>query len=123
MALVSIKPEDAQHAQKLILVFMVVIVAAAFVERYSGKSQQTATVVQIFIGAFVGAALLILISYVLPEFAVGLAATAMLTMLIAKGQPFWDAINAVLGKKPAAVPASPTSPLANHPVNQQQLRG
>jgi hypothetical protein len=116
MAPISVKLTDQSQSQRLILTFMTVIVAAAFVERYSGKIKQTATVPQIFIGAFVATALLILLSYALPEFAVGLAATAMVAMLITKGQPFWDAINHVVGATSNASTAQ--SPLANQAAQQ-----
>lgn len=115
---ISINASDQSQAQRLILTFITVTVAAAFVERYSGKVQQTASVPQIFIGAFVAVALLILLSYVLPEFAVGLAATAMITMLLTKGQPFWDAINHVVGT--TATSNAVQSPLAAQ--TQQQIQ-
>lgn len=113
---ISINASDQSQAQRLILTFITVVVAAAFVERYSGKVQQTASVPQIFIGAFVAAALLILLSYALPEFAVGLAGTAMVAMLISKGQPFWDAINHVVGSSTSSNAAK--SPLANQTAQQ-----
>lgn len=97
------------QAQKIILMTMLVIVVAAFVERYSGATQETATVPEIFVGAFVGTALLLFLSYFMPEFAVGLAVVTMLAMIIAKGQPFWDAINKIF-PKPAATPATPNAP-------------
>lgn len=86
-----------------------IIVIAALVERYSGV-QETASVPQIFVGAFVAGSILMALSYVLPEFSVGLAAVATVTMVVSKGQPFWDAINKVF-KKSSATPNPPTSPL------------
>lgn len=101
-------------SQKLIFVAMTVVVVAAFVERYSGV-KETATVPQIFIGAFVATAILLMLSYFIPQFAVGLAVTAAVGMIVSKGEPFWSAINAVV-KAPNNVPQpkTPTAPSAPH---------
>lgn len=109
MAATDILPTE--KSQKLILVAITVIVIAAFVERYSGV-KETASVPQIFIGAFVAGSILLLLSYFAPEFAVGLAVVAMVGMIIGRGQPFWDAINAVVGtsKSTPKTPATPTPP-------------
>lgn len=116
MAIVGVNFKES-NAQKLILISMTVVIVAAFVERYSG-TKETATIPQIFIGAFVATALLLLLSYVLPEFAVGLAITTMVAMVITKGQPFWDAINKVFkNTTPVTAPSAPSSPLVP-PVGQ-----
>lgn len=116
MAIVGVNFKES-NAQKLILISMTMVIVAAFVERYSG-TKETATIPQIFIGAFVATALLLLLSYVLPEFAVGLAVTAMVSMIVSKGQPFWDALNKVF-KNPTTpiTPSTPESPLVP-PVGQ-----
>ena len=90
-------------SQKVVIMAMTVIVVAALVERYSGKVKETATVPDIFIGAFIGTLILLLLSYILPEFAVGLAVIAAVTMIVSKGAPFWDAINSIF-KHPANSP-------------------
>lgn len=103
--------DQLSHDQKLILVSMTVVVVAAFVERYSGV-QETASVEEIIVGVFIATSLLLLLSYVESQFAVGLAVITALTMVIAKGKPFWDAIGKVTGK-PQATPKSPLSPIPN----------
>lgn len=108
----NIQARNASQAQNLILVCVTVIVVAAFVERYAGVNE-TASVPQIVIGAFVVTALLILLSFILPEFAVGLAVTAMVAMILTKGQPFWDAISNLTGNKSITASQIPSSPLAS----------
>lgn len=97
--------------QKIIFVCMTVVVVAVFVERYSGE-KQTASVEEIIVGVFIATSLLLLLSYVESQFAVGLAVITAITMIVAKGQPFWDAIAKVTGK-PKATPAFPQSPISN----------
>ena len=110
--------DELSKDQKLILMMMSVVVVAAFVERYSGV-KETATVEQIIVGAFIATALLLLLSYVNSEFAVGLAVVAALTMVVAKGQPFWDAIGKVTGKGP-----TPITPIVKSPyVPQYPITG
>lgn len=94
------------ESQKIILVAMTVVVMVAIVEKFKDNSIQN-SLIQIFVGAFVATTLLLLLSYVMPEFAVGLAAVAAVSMVLTNGQPFWDAINTVVGQKPKAAPALP----------------
>lgn len=101
--------------QQIIFVCMIVVVIAAFVERYSGV-QETASAEEIIAGAFVATALLLLLSYVESAFAVGLAVITAIAMVIAKGKPFWDAISMVTGKNVQAAPSPPTAPLTVPPT-------
>lgn len=95
MAGVNLQFQKSQ-SQDIILVCIVVIISSSLVEKYSGDTAVTTSTATIFIGAFVAGLLLILLSYVLPEFAVGLAAVAVVTVLVSKGQPFWTALDKLI---------------------------
>src|SRR5215831_5953034 len=114
--------DQLSHDQKVILMCMTVVVVAAFVERYSGV-KETASVEEIIVGVFIATSLLLLLSYVQSEFAVGLAVITALTMVVAKGKPFWDAVGKVTGK-PQATPKTPQSPIQtiNYPTAQDQTQ-
>jgi hypothetical protein len=102
-------------AQKVVLIIMVVIMVAVTVEKLAGAKGVTTSYVHLWIAGIIALMLLEGLSYVLPEFAVGLAFTAMITVLLTQGEPFWSAISKVTGSsKPAissSTPTTPTNPL------------
>lgn len=79
-------------AQTLILVLMVIMVVTVTVEHLNGAQGATDYVTE-WVAAAIATALLLAISYVLPEFAVGLALVAVVTVVFTKGQVFWNAVS------------------------------
>jgi hypothetical protein len=96
-------------AQKTILVMMTIVIVAVTVEKLSqSNSQAQATgYAKTFVAAAVATLLLEGLSYVLPEFAIGLSVVAVVTVIISKGKPFWSAIANVTSGN-SATPPIPT---------------
>jgi hypothetical protein len=99
-----------QSPQKVIFTSITVVVVAAIIEHFaaaSGTPAATTTIPHILLGAFIATALLILLSYILPEFAEGIAGIAALGMIITKGEPFWAALNNILGSNTGSIVETP----------------
>ena len=96
-------------AQKTILVMMTIVVVAVTVEKLSQSNEQAQATgyAKTFVAAAVATLLLEGLSYVLPEFAIGLSVVAVVTVIISKGKPFWSAIANVTGGN-SATPPIPT---------------
>ena len=96
-------------AQKLILILMVVLVVAVTVEKLGG-AKSSGSFVSTFVGAFILGLMLEAISYILPEFAVGIALVAVVSVLLSKGQAFWEDIGTATSGKKATNPLPPPVP-------------
>lgn len=101
-------------AQKTILVMMSIVVVAVTVEKLSQSNAQAQATgyAKTFVAAAVATLLLEGLSYVLPEFAIGLAIVAVTSVVISKGQPFWSAVAKVTGGN-SATPPIPTGGKTN----------
>lgn len=114
----------ANDSQKIILISMVTVAVVTIVEQIATNNQTQLPLMsvaeRVAVGAFIATAILLLFSYVLPEFAVGLAVVTAVTVVLTKGQPFWDAINAVVGKPNTLTAQPPPLPLNN---NANQVTG
>jgi hypothetical protein len=108
MALVGLDVAS-NDSQKFILIMMTITAAAVVTEKLAGSSEVSASYIQIFIGLMVATMLLEAISYVIPEFASGLAVVAMITVIFTKGQIFWSAIAKVTGGTTTTTTTSPSS--------------
>lgn len=112
MAIASLNFTVSQ-SQKIILVAMTTVAVVTVVETIATNPQTQLPIASVFtrvaVGGFVATSLLLLLSYVLPEFAVGLAVVTAVGVVLTRGQPFWDAVNVVVGK-PSLVPQSPLNP-------------
>jgi hypothetical protein len=102
-------------AQKTILVMMSIVIVAVTVEKLSQSNEDaTATgYVKTYVAAAVATCLLEALSYVLPEFAIGLSVVAVTTVVISKGKPFWAAIANVTGSGSKTLVPVPVTPGTN----------
>lgn len=85
----------SNDSQKLILVAMTITVIVALVEnahKDSTKDKSYTPPSTIIIGGFVSGAILLGLSYFIPEFASGLAIVAMVATVLEKGNPFWNIV-------------------------------
>jgi len=118
----------SQDAQKIIVVALSITVIVALVENAhmadSDKTKKDAVPPStIIVGGFVSGAILLGMSYFLPEFASGFAIVAMLSTLLERGKPFWDIIGSLTGtkiptvEKPGPTPSqSPQRPGSVSPI-------
>lgn len=96
------------NTQKLILIAMTIAGGVTLIEEVGAsaipgdKAPTNASVGSIVIGTFVAGALLLGMSYFIPEFASGLAIVVMTSTVFTRGKVFWDLITLVTGGKPAA---------------------
>lgn len=106
---------SAPHAfsaqpQKIILIAVITTGMVSLIEHTAGakapapgaKPVKTASVATILVGTFVSGALLLGLSYFLPEFAGGLALVMLVTTIFERGTPFWTVVGQVTGKTSTA---------------------
>lgn len=92
-------------SQTIIVMALVTTGGIAAVKNIAGV-ENVAPIPTILIGVFVGGALLLALSYFLPEFASGLAVVALLTTALTQNAtPFWSAIAKAVG---SATPVAQT---------------
>lgn len=114
----------SNDAQKVIVITMTITVMVALIENlHNGPSLASPTApgragitsgttqaevkangvsnASIIVGGFVSGALLLGMSYFLPEFASGLSMVAMLATVLDRGKPFWDIIGVTSKNIPA----------------------
>jgi hypothetical protein len=105
-ALPSAPHAFSAHPQKIILIATVSTGLVSLIEHTAGEKNPTAaaakqaTVASIMVGTFMSGALLLGLSYFLPEFAGGLAIVMLVTTVFERGKPFWDVVSQVLGGNP-----------------------
>lgn len=114
-------------AQKIIIVSLSITVIVALIEN-AHNDPKTASPVnppRIIVGGFVSGAILLGMSYFVPEFASGLAIVAMLTTILEKGKPFWDIIGSLTGHPlPDTGPKTPSGgSTPSVPAGQSKLIG
>lgn len=95
-------------SQKLILVSLTATGIVSLIEEVSGKQKGNAGT--IIVGTFVSGAILLGMSYFVPEFASGLAIIVLAVTVLEKGKPFWDVVGGAVGH-----PITPnvTSPISD----------
>lgn len=110
----------ATDAQKMILIFMVIMVVAVTIEKLANKSGATITggYVDIFVATFIITLILEGLSYILPEFAVGIAGVAVITVIFTKGEVFWGAVSTAV-KNPTGTPTPTPTPTGPETLNPQ----
>lgn len=96
-------------SQKLILVSLTATGIVSLIEEVSGK-QKSGSAATIIVGTFVSGAILLGMSYFVPEFASGLAIIVLAVTVLEKGKPFWDVVAGAVGH-----PITPniTSPISD----------
>ncbi len=103
-------------AQTIIVMALVSTGVVASIKNIAG-APNVAPIQTILVGVFIGGALLLAISYVLPEFASGLAVVALLTTVLTQNAtPFWTAIAKAVG---TTVPSTTSNTQAQANANAQ----
>lgn len=92
--------------QKIIVIAMVTTGLVSLIEHVAQDGTPVAAgqpgragMAEIVVGTFVSTALLLGMSYFLPEFAGGLAVVALATTVLERGKPFWDVVGGAFGAK------------------------
>ncbi len=115
----------SQNPQKIILISMVTAGLVSIIENAAGPNltnvpaNQVASVTQqwskthasiptILVSTFLAGAILLAMSYFLPEFAGGLAVIALVVTIFERGKPFWDIVTTLSGgTPPSSLPPTP----------------
>ena len=112
-------------AQKVIVVSMTIVVVVALIEQAHSpagkKDNSQGSFGSIIVGGFISGGLLLGMSYFLPEFASGLAITAMLVTILEKGKPFWDIAQSVTKNPSPIAPSQTATPTSQSGSSQAQL--
>lgn len=83
-------------AQRSIIIMMVALMIVTMIEN-AVEPKPAVPNIGIILGTFVAGAILLMFSYFVPNFAVGLAAIALVATIFTRGRVFWDAISRVTG--------------------------
>lgn len=109
-------------SQKIIVIALVITSAVAIIELIANPPTDIGpnapahapTVQSILVGVFIAGAILLAMSYFLPEFASGLALVAMTATVFERGKPFWLTVSSLTTPAPVAPAAPPASTNPNH---------
>lgn len=86
----------SNDAQTVILITMTITGLVSVIENiHAVDKSKTIPIIRIVVGTFVSGALLLAMSYAVPEFASGLSIVAMTATILDRGKPFWESVSQV----------------------------